>query len=156
VVSFSSLFFNGFLKFERARADYRLNNDNLFYSTEPYQPLGLSDGRIPDNRITASSVFDGNFPPYRARLHWTKYGIAQAWASKTLDVNQWLQIDLYTMHYVTALATQGRHGHPQWVKSYWFSYSNDGTTFIEHKDQNQARKVITKELFPRGTHIKSR
>jgi len=119
----------------------------LCYLTEPFQPLGLSDGRIPNNLMTASSFWDGHHPPSHARLHWTKYGNDQVWASKTLDLNQWLQIDLSTMHFVTALATQGRHGSLQWVKSYWFSYSNDGTTFTQYKDQNQARKVSRRNVF---------
>ncbi|KAK3746637.1 hypothetical protein QZH41_012844, partial [Actinostola sp. cb2023] len=112
-------------------------------NADPFRALGMSNGDIPDNAVTASSNHSAHAPK-DGRLHWTKNKQYQYWASKTLDANQWLQIDLSRLQFVTAIATQGRHGtiDPRWVKSYWFSYSNDGVTWIEYKE-NQVRKTFT-------------
>lgn len=101
----------------------------------------MTSGDIPNSAITGSSNWD-TFIAYNGRLHWTWRGAAQAWISRFNDQNQWLKIDLSTMAFVTAIATQGRHNCAcnQWVTSYWFSFSTDGATFLEYKI-NQARKV---------------
>jgi len=100
----------------------------------------MASGAIPNTAIRASSSHP-DLPAIRARLYSTMYGQGTTWASGAVDTNQWLQIDVGMMRFVTAIATQGRHANPQWVKSYWFSYGNDGQTFTEYKDQNQLRKV---------------
>jgi hypothetical protein len=102
----------------------------------------MMSGDIPDSSVTASTSWSGH-PSRYGRLHWTKYGSSQCWASGTADINQWLQIDLSRMQFVTAIATQGRHIYAhQWVKSYWLSYSNDTTTWIEYME-NGVKKVST-------------
>ncbi|KAK3743988.1 hypothetical protein QZH41_010800, partial [Actinostola sp. cb2023] len=111
----------------------------------PNRALGMTNGDIPNNAITASSYWaDLNdiLRPHDGRLHWTKNANAQCWTAKTQDINQWLQIDLSRLQFVTAIATQGRHVITQRVTSYWFSYRNDGVTWNEYKE-NQARKTFT-------------
>ncbi|XP_031561718.1 coagulation factor V-like [Actinia tenebrosa] len=109
---------------------------------DPLLPLGMMSGDIPNNAITASSSA-GHHPTGYGRLQWTKYAGYQAWASTVPPgPNQWLQIDLGQMKFVTAIATQGRHmSHNQWVTSYSFSYSNDNTLWTEYKE-NGVKKVF--------------
>ncbi|KAK3743989.1 hypothetical protein QZH41_010801, partial [Actinostola sp. cb2023] len=103
----------------------------------------MTNGDIPDHAVTASSTWTTLSPSW-GRLYWTKHGTSNAWIVASNDVNQWLQIDLSRLQDVTAIATQGRHGNRflHWVISYWFSYSNDGATWNEYKE-NQARKTFT-------------
>lgn len=53
-------------------------------------PVGVEDGRIPDDALTASSHYSASFHPNRARLNLlsSKY----CWAAKENDGNQWLQV----------------------------------------------------------------
>ena len=86
--------------------------------------LGLEDGRIQDGAMTASSVYNNYHAAKLGRLNLeARAGYAGAWCVKTLDVHQWLQIDLGGGTTVTKVATQGRQEHNQWVTSYAISYS---------------------------------
>ncbi|XP_024873098.1 discoidin domain-containing receptor 2 [Temnothorax americanus] len=75
-------------------------------------PLGMESGAIPDTDINASSSFDtGNVGPHLARLKSENLG--GAWCPKnqiTKEAREWLEIDLHTIHLITATATQGRFG----------------------------------------------
>ncbi|XP_036149623.1 epithelial discoidin domain-containing receptor 1 isoform X2 [Monomorium pharaonis] len=75
-------------------------------------PLGMESGTIPDADINASSSFDtGNVGPHLARLKSENLG--GAWCPKnqiTKEAREWLEIDLHTIHLITATATQGRFG----------------------------------------------
>ncbi|TGZ50938.1 Uncharacterized protein DBV15_11023, partial [Temnothorax longispinosus] len=81
-------------------------------------PLGMESGAIPDADITASSSFDsGNVGPHRARLKQESHG--GAWCPKqqiTAEPREWLEIDLHTVHTITATGTQGRFGNGQGVE----------------------------------------
>ena len=55
--------------------------------------LGIQSGAIPDNAITASSQWDGNHGPDRARLNTAKAGAKTgAWSAKYNDAGQWIQV----------------------------------------------------------------
>ncbi|XP_071640704.1 discoidin domain-containing receptor 2 [Temnothorax longispinosus] len=75
-------------------------------------PLGMESGAILDTDINASSSFDtGNVGPHLARLKSENLG--GAWCPKnqiTKEAREWLEIDLHTIHLITATATQGRFG----------------------------------------------
>ncbi|XP_011263344.2 epithelial discoidin domain-containing receptor 1 isoform X1 [Camponotus floridanus] len=75
-------------------------------------PLGMESGAIPDADINASSSFDtGNVGPHLARLKSENLG--GAWCPKdqiTKEAREWLEIDLHSIHLITATATQGRFG----------------------------------------------
>ncbi|XP_015586340.1 discoidin domain-containing receptor 2 isoform X1 [Cephus cinctus] len=75
-------------------------------------PLGMESGAIPDADITASSSFErGNVGPHQARLKTEIHG--GAWCPKneiTTEPREWLEIDLHTVHMITATGTQGRFG----------------------------------------------
>ncbi|KAL0115805.1 hypothetical protein PUN28_010981 [Cardiocondyla obscurior] len=81
-------------------------------------PLGMESGAIPDTDITASSSFEsGNVGPHRARLKQENYG--GAWCPRqqiTAEPREWLEIDLHTVHTITATGTQGRFGNGQGVE----------------------------------------
>ncbi|EDO47826.1 predicted protein, partial [Nematostella vectensis] len=80
--------------------------------------------------------------------------------------DDFLQIDLGTPHIVCGVATQGNHPQDQWVISFKFTYSTDGTTYSFYKDlagnqvlfANQDRdgvvhQVLYKELVARYVRI---
>ena len=101
----------------------------------------MESSEIPDDRISASSEWDPNHGPSNARLNFQPAGgKTGAWSAKTNDVNQWLQVDFGDTKKVTAILTQGRAEHDQWVKTYTVSYSQDGIEFIDYT-QNGQKKV---------------
>ena len=60
--------------------------------TDPV-PLGLENTDIPDTSLTASSEFDSNHGPQRARLNIQRDGdLRGAWSARTNDANQWIQV----------------------------------------------------------------
>uniref|UniRef100_A0ABD2WI91 Protein kinase domain-containing protein n=1 Tax=Trichogramma kaykai TaxID=54128 RepID=A0ABD2WI91_9HYME len=90
-------------------------------------PLGMETGAIPDADITASSSFDsGNVGPHQARLRTENHG--GAWCPKdqvTNDPREWLEIDLHTVHLITATGTQGRFGNGvgvEYAEAYMLEY----------------------------------
>ena len=106
--------------------------------------LGMEDGAISDAQITASSQWDDNHSPERARLNTKMAGPKRGgWSSRPCDLNQWLQVDLGTYTIVTRVATQGRNGHDQWVTSYRIEYGNDGVNFHFYREPSDlSPKVI--------------
>ncbi|XP_018311590.1 discoidin domain-containing receptor 2 [Mycetomoellerius zeteki] len=90
-------------------------------------PLGMESGTIPDTDINASSSFDtGNVGPHLARLKSENLG--GAWCPKnqiTQEAREWLEIDLHTIHLITATATQGRFGNGvgvEFAEAYMLEY----------------------------------
>ena len=69
--------------------------------------VGVADrNRIPDARMTASTFYDTYYYPYYGRLHENRR--KGAWCAKTpSDRTDYLQVDLGTVLYVCAVATQG-------------------------------------------------
>ncbi|XP_017890630.1 discoidin domain-containing receptor 2-like [Ceratina calcarata] len=91
-------------------------------------PLGMESGAIPDEDINASSTFDaGNVGPHLARLKVENLG--GAWCPKNQinqEAREWLQIDLHSVHLITATASQGRFGNglgveyaEEYLLEYW-------------------------------------
>ncbi|XP_047524285.1 discoidin domain-containing receptor 2-like isoform X1 [Pieris napi] len=81
-------------------------------------PLGMESGLIPDKDITASSSFNNdNVAPQNGRLNQEiKSG---AWCPKsqiTTESTEWLEINLHSVHVITATGTQGRFGNSQGVE----------------------------------------
>ena len=98
-------------------------------------PLGLENGAISDAQISASSQWDNNLGPHRARLNGNPTGKGMgAWCALNNDKNQWLQVDLGRYTTVTHIATQGRSDSSQWVTKYSLQYSDDGVNFLWYKD----------------------
>ena len=109
------------------------------------EALGMENGVILDAQINASSEFNVRHAANLGRLHvLVGEGKTGAWSAATLDVNQWLQIDLVNQHVtVTRVATQGRNGYNQWVTSYKLQYRGNGENFKYYREQGQTEdKVI--------------
>ena len=98
----------------------------------------MESGVISNGQISASSEYDADHAANHGRLNYQ--GEYAAWSSRTLDANQWLQIDLISHHIkITRIATQGRDSdkHHQWVTKYKLQYSNDEVTFKHYREQGQ-------------------
>ena len=89
---------------------------------------------IKDAQITASSEWDSNHAAIQARLNFQAGGGKQgAWSARSNDANQWIQVALKSYIKLTAIATQGRNGHSQWVTMYQLQYGDDGVNFHYYK-----------------------
>ncbi|XP_026716102.1 discoidin domain-containing receptor 2-like isoform X2 [Athene cunicularia] len=108
-------------------------------------PLGMHEGTIRDEDITASSQWYDSTGPQYARLQreegdgaWCPAGLLQP-----EDV-QFLQIDLHKLFFITLIGTQGRHARAtgkEFARAYRLDYSRNGERWISWKDR-QGRKVI--------------
>ncbi|XP_076824978.1 adipocyte enhancer-binding protein 1-like [Clavelina lepadiformis] len=91
--------------------------------------VGLKDGRVRDEDITASSVNGVGREAFRARLDNT-FGSESnigAWSPRDESVSHWIQIDLKVSTSLTGVITQGRPSgspYPNFVRSYKISYGN--------------------------------
>ncbi|XP_029467551.1 discoidin domain-containing receptor 2-like [Rhinatrema bivittatum] len=108
-------------------------------------PLGMHDGTIHDDDITASSQWYESTGPRYARLHreegdgaWCPAGLLQP-----QDV-QFLQIDLHQLYFITLIVTQGRHARAtgkEFARAYCIDYSRNGERWLTWKD-HQGKQVI--------------
>ncbi|KFP72408.1 Discoidin domain-containing receptor 2, partial [Acanthisitta chloris] len=107
-------------------------------------PLGMHEGTIRDEDITASSQWYDSTGPQYARLQreegdgaWCPAGLLQP-----EDV-QFLQIDLHKLFFITLIGTQGRHARAtgkEYARAYRIDYSRNGERWISWKNR-QGRKV---------------
>ena len=92
--------------------------------------MGMEDKRILPGQLRASSSYTYKYGPDRARLNqYARTGRTGAWVAKNRRVGEWLQIDLDQRCTVNGIATQGRRGAHQWVKTYTMAYSNLGMKY---------------------------
>ncbi|RMX52485.1 hypothetical protein pdam_00013777, partial [Pocillopora damicornis] len=115
-------------------------------------PLGLTNKKLPNSALTASSEWDRNHGPSNARLYRVSGGgRSGAWSAKLNNKGQWLEADLGETTAVAMVATQGRYDYDQWVKSFKVAYSKYGSHFeFQNKvyDANTDRNsVIVNELI---------
>ena len=93
-------------------------------------PLGMGDRRILSGHLRASSSYNYNHGPDRARLNiHAGHGRTGAWVARYRNTKQWLQVDLRQLSIVKGIATQGRREAHQYVSSYALSYSLKGVRF---------------------------
>ncbi|XP_021949331.1 discoidin domain-containing receptor 2 [Folsomia candida] len=104
-------------------------------------PLGMESNELPDEDLSASSSFEpGTVGPQNGRLNQDRLG--GAWCPKsqvTSEYQEWLQIELHTVHVITATETQGRFGNGQgaefaeaYVISYWRPELNKWVRYRDH------------------------
>ena len=87
-------------------------------------PLGMEDRRILSGHLRASSSYNYNHGPDRARLNiYASHGRTGAWVAKYRNTRQWLQVDLGQLSIIKGIATQGRREAHQYVSRYTLSYS---------------------------------
>ena len=88
--------------------------------------LGLENGFIPDDNITASTNWVGGdtSTPAGGRLNKPDQGVLTvgAWAPARSDTNQWIQVDLGKPTYVSGVIMQGREDNSQRVTKYKVMY----------------------------------
>ena len=95
----------------------------------------MENGAITDTQISASSQWDDNHGPRRARLNGVKVGLKRgSWSASNNNLYQWLQVDLEKYTTVTRIATQGRSDISQWVTKYRLQYSDEGVNFHLYKE----------------------
>lgn len=58
------------------------------------------------------------------------------WAPERTDRLRWLQVDLRERVEVTAVATQGRFGSPDWVAGYMLLYSDAGRAWKQFRQED--------------------
>jgi len=112
-------------------------------------PIGIEDGSIPNRAITASSKWDNNHGPSRARLNTVRQGAKTgAWSAKHNNRAQWIQVYLGRRPTtITQILTQGRQDYNQWVKTYTVSYSNNGRRFTLYRVRGRVRVRFTVTLY---------
>uniref|UniRef100_A0A3Q3XAQ6 receptor protein-tyrosine kinase n=1 Tax=Mola mola TaxID=94237 RepID=A0A3Q3XAQ6_MOLML len=92
--------------------------------------LGMEDGRIKDEDITASSQWYKTTGPQYARLNWEEGD--GAWCPQGQlepSDSQYLQVDLGRLTFLTVVATQGRYARNsgnEFARAYRLNYSKDG------------------------------
>ncbi|CAH1265976.1 EDIL3 [Branchiostoma lanceolatum] len=96
-------------------------------------PLGMANGHIEDNQISASSDV-GGYEAYKGRLNGPR-----AWQAAMTDTNQWLQVNFNTRTIITGIQTQGLWGGH--VKSYrlLFGDTEDALTVYKEVGSNSGK-----------------
>ena len=116
------------------------NHHNKSIFTDCFKnPVGVADPRIiPDNRITASSQYDGLYQAAQGRLY---YGTG--WCSHKTDSNsEWLQVDIGEIIQACGVAIQGKSGtHRQMVNAFKLSYSLDESNWETYLDESGEEMV---------------
>ena len=98
--------------------------------------LGMENGGVPDDKISASSELNPSTPAKNGRQN---YLSGSSWCAGTSDTNPYLQIDLQTFHIICAVSTQGNSEGDQWVKNYALQLSTDGTTWRNYAEGGQVK-----------------
>jgi len=107
------------------------------------QQLGMEDYTIPDQQITASSIYGSGFQPYFGRLNMPKSPGSNGCWSPATDSNEYLQIELNSKQTVSGVTTQGRPAdNQQFVKSYYISVSDDGQAFTDIVGSDGTRMIF--------------
>jgi hypothetical protein len=95
---------------------------------------------IPDHRFTASTSYNNDYKPSNGRLITSNKG----WGPKTSSRGGWLQIDLGSVVYACAVATQGieTSQSAEWVTRYKIRVSLDNVNW-DYYQENNIDKVNT-------------
>ncbi|XP_071444959.1 discoidin domain-containing receptor 2-like [Hetaerina americana] len=109
--------------------------------------LGMEEGRIPDEAITASSSFDAkSVGPQNARIRQEKNG--GAWCPRTVissEVREYLEVDLTGDHLITRTETQGRFGNGQgqeYAEAFLVEYWRDSLDqWVVYKDSRGEKEL---------------
>ncbi|XP_033113001.1 lactadherin-like [Anneissia japonica] len=118
------------------------NNGSYLFNTESFDEscfdyLGVEDGTIPSERLTASSEFSPYYGAYRGRLNTAADGnLKGAWSAKSNDSDPWIQAELGSLSKVTEVMTQGREDASEWVTSYEVLYIINGEQFEKIMNAN--------------------
>ncbi|XP_031559855.1 adhesion G protein-coupled receptor L3-like isoform X2 [Actinia tenebrosa] len=125
----------------RANNDYKCLRMEL-YGCEPIEdcdtPVGLEDGRIENNQISASSHWNEHVASnarLNNRMHTdnnTGKVVWGGWCTDKKNIHQYLEVDLGHVRAVSGIATQGYQLN-NFVKQYKMNYSIDGREWKSYK-----------------------
>ncbi|MGH0143764.1 UNVERIFIED_CONTAM: hypothetical protein FKN15_054609 [Acipenser sinensis] len=122
-------------------------------------PLGMENGEIKNDQITASSSknswFGGTWEPRLARLG--NGGSVNAWQAKANNIYQWLQVELQEKKKITGIVTQGAKSmtNEMYVKTFSIQYSNNGNNWTPYReDEDSPDKIFVGNTDSSG-HVKN-
>lgn len=98
-------------------------------------PLGVEDGRVADQVMTASSYNGAYYGPWNGRLNRPRGG----WWPRRNERRPWLQIDFLAMTKVTRVATQGLYNANYWVKKYYIKYARNKNRFVPYREGRKTK-----------------
>lgn len=110
------------------------------YEENCINPLGLEDGRIPDESLT-DNVEDMMSKPNNARLNKRVVDFPFGWKASE-GSSQWLQIDLGSMHKIDKVAVQGSWDATMstfYVTKFKVQFSNNSVTWNYVKENGQPK-----------------
>ncbi|XP_038060617.1 lactadherin-like [Patiria miniata] len=99
------------------------------------QPLGMEDGTIQDERITASSSY------YCCSASEARLNHDNGWIAESDDANPWIEVDLVESTVVSGVITQG-YRDTLYVKKYMVAYKKQPSSDYEHVNGNGDIKVF--------------
>ncbi|XP_066570914.1 coagulation factor VIII isoform X2 [Amia ocellicauda] len=108
-------------------------------------PMGMENGRIPKDRISASS-FSGSWLsswyPWLARLN--SDARINAWRPKVNNPHEWLQVDFQSVKRITGIITQGAKEIFKYmmVTEFIISVSSDGENWFAVQDETSSRQKV--------------
>ncbi|XP_077967778.1 uncharacterized protein LOC144421999 [Styela clava] len=107
--------------------------------------LGMGDGRIQNESITASSILNKKFEAYYGRIDNMQSSINNGWACLCMNNFQgeeWIQVKLSQKNIVRGIVTQGSvHGN-YFVESFKLAYSDERTDWTYVKKNDGKDKAI--------------
>ncbi|XP_066483571.1 SCO-spondin-like [Tiliqua scincoides] len=117
-----------------------------------HEPLGLEDGRIHHQQLSASSFREGN-PPDAGRLNSVPNmrNMEPGWSPLKSDPNPYLQVDFLQPTFVTAVVTQGGSQARGSVARYRLSYSKDGIHFQNYTQVGSSMATFLQAQVLGGT-----
>ncbi|XP_053120701.1 SCO-spondin-like [Hemicordylus capensis] len=97
------------------------------------EPLGLEDGRVQHQQLSASSFQDGN-PPDAGRLHIVPnmQDMEPGWSPRRSDRSPYFQVDFLRPTFITAVVTQGGSPTGGYIARYRLAHSKDGVHFQDY------------------------
>ena len=95
--------------------------------------------------MTASTLHDSRYHPYYGRLNENRGN--RAWCTKTTtDRTDYLQVDMGSVRFVCAVATQGSPYERVWTRSFKVHFSTDGVTWIAYKENDEEKVNYSKSV----------
>ena len=65
------------------------------------------------------------------------------WVAGTVDLHQWIQVDLMILTWVTGVMIQGREDHPHWVTEYKVDYSSDVQNWMHVLSNGDQEEMVS-------------
>ena len=120
---------------------YKVVSHLIFVEPLPVaRPMGISNNRLNNRYITASSIWNRYHAAWLARLYNKKRGRNRGgWSAKVNRRGQWIQFDLRRPKTIVKVVTQGRADANQWVTRYFIKYSSDAFYWTPYRKNSRAQ-----------------